>query len=211
LSTVGKRCIKAIRHIINWYWLISLPLQTDDTLKEALSHLVAFDIDKIVFAKADCSLALPKLHSLQHYDYKIKAFGTPDNFDTEYTENRHITDAKLVYKMTNKVDYEEQMVKHVHRRAALDLKKQYLDSLSMTTKPLVKKPVRMLGCRAPNYPVSISHIARQYALKDLEYCIQTYIHDCSYTEENGKRHRVKKQNLPQIIDPQVFSHILWYS
>src|SRR3954465_12702669 len=40
------------------------------------------------------------------------------------------------------------MVKHVHRQAALDLKKQYLDSLSMTTKPLVKKPVR---CNASNY------------------------------------------------------------
>src|SRR5947209_5511107 len=87
LSSVRKWCMKAIRHIINWYWFISLPLQTDDTLNEALSHLVAFDIDKIVFAKVDCLLALPKLHSLQHYDDKIKSFDTPDNLDTKYTEN----------------------------------------------------------------------------------------------------------------------------
>ena len=42
---------------------------------------------------------------MQHYEEKIKMFGTPDNFDTEYTENRHIVDAKQPYKKTNKVGY----------------------------------------------------------------------------------------------------------
>ena len=51
-------------------------------------------------------------------------FGTPDNFDTEYTEHQHIADAKDTYKKTNKVNPVQQMVKHIECRTALQLKLQ---------------------------------------------------------------------------------------
>ena len=57
-------------------------------------------------------------------------FGTPDNFDTEYTENRHIVDAKQPYRKTNKVNYIKQMTKHVQHRMAVELKLQYLEIVS---------------------------------------------------------------------------------
>jgi hypothetical protein len=200
--------MKAIRHLIEWYWLISLPLQMDETLREASTHLAAFNLDKSAFAKADCSMAIPKIHSLQHYHDKIRTFGTPDNFDTEYTENKHITDVKQVYQLTNKIDFEKQMVMHVCRRMALVLKQQYLEAISMGDNACVKQYVRKLGSRAPKCPTSISFTERQYGLKDLEYCIRAYIHNYSYTEGNGKRHRVKKRNLPQLYDPQVYFILL---
>ena len=63
-------------------------------------------------------------------------FGTPDNFDTEYTENRHIVDAKQLYRKTNKVNYIKQMTKHVQHQMAVELKLQFLEIVSPNPKTI---------------------------------------------------------------------------
>ena len=125
-TSPGLQAMTALRNLLEWYWLITLPKQTEGSLRKASVHLTAFDNAKNVFARVGCSLDLPKLHSLQHYEEKIKKFGTPDNFDTEYTENRHIVDAKQPYQKTNKIDYIKQMTRHVQYQMAIELKLQYL-------------------------------------------------------------------------------------
>ena len=99
--------------------VLTLPVQTRESLVHARSYLKKFDLYKRVFTKAGCNLNLPKIHSLQHYEERIIMFGTPDNFDTEYTEHQHITDAKDAYKKTNKVNPISQMVKYIQHQTAL--------------------------------------------------------------------------------------------
>ena len=188
--------------------LLTLPVQTDESLVRAASHLRKFDQQKNVFAQIGCSVDLPKIHALYHYEERVKLFGTPDNFDTEYTEHQHIADAKHVYKRTNKVDPISQMVLHVQRRTALEMKYQYLDTLSNSQH--ISESVRYqysLGSRAANCPVHIIHVERTYGFKDLEYCIRSYLHNCLFPEGEGKRHRVKKRNLPQLRNTQVFFQV----
>ena len=64
---------------------------------QAHSYLKRFDHCKKVFTNAGYNLNLPKIHSLQHYEERVLMFGILDNFDTEYTEHQHITDAKDPY------------------------------------------------------------------------------------------------------------------
>ena len=128
----------AIRNFIEWYWLISLLVQSKESLRQAASYLDAFDKQKDVFAKIGCPVNLPKIHSLNHYHQQVRTYGTPDNFDMKYTEHQHIADAKMVYKRTNKVNHIEQMVKHVQCRTALEMKQQYLNILFSDRMPEAK-------------------------------------------------------------------------
>jgi len=163
---------------------------------------------------AGCNLNLPKIHSLQHYTERIILFGTPDNFDTEYTEHQHITDAKDPYRKTNKVNPVPQMVKYVERRTALQLKYQYLNSLLISEEDgdnIVSTGHQpSIGSRMPGCPIHISSVERLFRLKDLEYCLRSYLHDLSFPEREGRKHRVKKRKLPQVFNPQVFTYYLRY-
>ncbi|KAI0072798.1 hypothetical protein K474DRAFT_1581862, partial [Panus rudis PR-1116 ss-1] len=59
---------------------------------------------------------LPKLHSLRHYRQAIERLGTPDNFNTEYTERLHIDFAKEAYEASNKKDEYPQMTLWLERK-----------------------------------------------------------------------------------------------
>src|ERR1035441_3450356 len=126
------------------------------------------------------SLDLPKLHSLHHYDEKIKMFGTPDNFDTEYTENRHIVDAKQLYRKANKVNYIKQMTKHVQHQMAVELKLQYLEIVSPNPKTVPAQHQCQEGAWVPKCPIHISTVEHNYRVQGLEHGVQAYLHDCSF-------------------------------
>ena len=61
---------------------------------------------------------------MQHYDQQVRDFRTPDNFDTEYTEHQHISDAKDPYHASNKCELVMQMLHYVHHWTALEMKYQ---------------------------------------------------------------------------------------
>src|SRR3954468_22001420 len=82
------RDFKAIRLFVHWFMLISLPVQSEISLENASIFLNTFNQHKNVFDEVPgCSASIPKIHSLQHYDQGVRDFGTPDNFDMEYTEH----------------------------------------------------------------------------------------------------------------------------
>ena len=94
----GIRGFTAIRLFVHWFMLISLPIQSEISLENASVFLNAFDQHKKVFDEIlGCSTSIPKIHSLQHYEQRVRDFGTPDNFDTEYTEHQYIVDTKQPY------------------------------------------------------------------------------------------------------------------
>ena len=77
--------------------IISLLVQSDLSLENAANLLDEFDSHIEEFRRIGYLIDLPKLHSMQHYDQQIQDFGTPNNFDIEYTEHQHITDTKEPY------------------------------------------------------------------------------------------------------------------
>src|SRR3954463_4726575 len=194
----------AIRSFISWFILISLPIQSEMTLNMASNFLDAFDQQKRVFEEVPgYSVSIPKIHSLQHYGQRTRDFGTPDNFDTEYTEHQHIIDTKQPYRRTNKRDPLPQIIKHVQRRMVLENKWLYLDSLRTPTS--VSEPVNRcsLGSRVKDCPILISSANSKYSLNDLELSLRIFLHNRLYMDGEGIYHRVKKHKLPELDDSQV--------
>src|SRR4051812_48523969 len=134
---------------------------------------------------------------------KVKDFGTPNNFDTEYTEHQHITDTKQPYRHANKRDPLPQMIKHVQRRMVLKNKQLYLESLRPPN--LVHRSLHrcFLGSRVKDCPIQISSASSKYLLIDLELYLRTFLHNRLYLDGEGVHHRVKKRKLPELDDPQV--------
>jgi hypothetical protein len=101
------------------------------------------------------------------------------------------------------------MVKDIERRSALEMKQDYLDTTvdSLPT-PLTPVHKNYLGSRIPNCPMDISDASRIFQCKDLKLCIRSYLHDCQFAQGEGRRHRIKIRNLPQLEDSsQVISEI----
>ena len=87
---------------------------------------------------------------------------------------------------------------------AIELKLQYLEVFSTETKTLSAQHVHKVGACVLKGPMPISIAEDKYGIRDLSYCIQAYIHNCSYPKGDGNRHRVKRQNLPTLDNSQVF-------
>jgi hypothetical protein len=179
-------------------------MQSEISLENASIFLNAFNQHKKVFNEVPgCSASIPKIHSLQHYDQGVRDFGTPDNFDTEYTEHQHIIDTKQPYRRTNKRDPLPQMIKHVQRRMILEDKRSYLESLQPLSP--VQDPLNRcsLGSRVKDCPILISSANSKYSLNDLELYLRTFFHNRLYADGEGIHHRVKKRKFPDLDNSQV--------
>jgi hypothetical protein len=182
--------------------LITLPIQSEKSLDKAAQLLKDFDSFKAIFSDIQgCSEGFPKLHALVHYIPRVRTWGPPDNYDTEYTEHQHITDAKQPYKRTNKINPLQQMVKHVEHRIALEMKYNYLDSIRSTSStPSVAIHKVRLGSRIPNCPMYVSDASRIFQCKNLKLCIRSFLYYCLFTSNEGRRYCIKIRNLPQLDD-----------
>ena len=67
-----------------------------------------------------------KLHFLQHYPSLIRWLGSPDNFNTSYTERLNIDFAKEAYDATNHKDEFAQMTKWLQRKEKIVKHSQYV-------------------------------------------------------------------------------------
>ena len=157
--------------------LISLPVQSDLSLERAAKLLDEFDNYKEEFRDIGCSVDLPKIHSMQHYDQRIRDFGTPDNFDTEYTEHQHISDAKEPYRASNKRDPVIQMLRFVHRRTTIEMKYQYLEAIRLNIINSARPHRCSLGARVENCSMMISSAGEKYGLKNLEVDLWLFLHN----------------------------------
>ncbi len=148
----------------------------------------------------------PKLHSLSHISESTRKFGTPDNVDTEITEHQHRIDVKAPYRRTNKRDPLPQVVKFVERRTAFEDKLGHIrttDTSANTPRPIMEN-YRHLSSAIPGGAIHINEASKLFNICDLELAVQTFFHDLRYTGE-GYRHRVRKRNLPKLLNPMVSS------
>ena len=108
------KALTAIQHFLEFFYGVSLPVQTDATIRKLHEDVRRLNETKAAFISASPSqLKFHKWHSIVHVGAAIKEIGTPDNVDTEMTEHQHISDNKICYRRSNKKDIQPQFAKHI--------------------------------------------------------------------------------------------------
>lgn len=122
------RLVRAVRALLDFLYLAQYPVHTTETLALLDEALDRFHANKEVFADLGVrsTWCIPKLHYLRHYTTLIRRLGSPDNFNTEYTERLHIDYAKDAYEATNAKDEFPQMTLWLERREKILRHKKYI-------------------------------------------------------------------------------------
>lgn len=112
------RLVKATRALLDFLYLAQYPVHSSETLGLLKDALHRFHNNKKIFVDLGIrdGWELPKLHFVKHYVALIKALGTTDNYNTEYTERLHIDYAKDAYDATNHKDELIQMTVWLERK-----------------------------------------------------------------------------------------------
>jgi hypothetical protein len=112
------RLVRATRALLDFLYLAQYPVHSSQTLSCLHNSLQDFHNNKQIFVDLGIrdTWELPKLHFVTHYVALIKALGTTDNFNTEYTERLHIDLTKNAYNSTNHRDELPQMTTWLERR-----------------------------------------------------------------------------------------------
>ncbi|CDO69394.1 hypothetical protein BN946_scf185040.g7 [Trametes cinnabarina] len=113
-----SRLVRAARALLDFLYVAQYPVHTSATVSLLRDALAQFHANKSIFVDLGIRLDFhfPKLHGLDHYILSIRLFGSPDNFDTQYTERLHIEFAKDAYRATNRKDEFSQMTLWLERR-----------------------------------------------------------------------------------------------
>ena len=123
----------------------------------------------------------------------------------EYTEHQHILDAKEPYRASNRHEATPQMLRHVQRRTAAEMKYEYLGSIGLIPeKPVCPARPRSLGSQVRDHAIDVSTVSCDYKLKCLEIDLCTFLHNQRFPPGEGWRHRVKRRKLPKLTSPQVY-------
>ncbi|KAH8101620.1 hypothetical protein BXZ70DRAFT_1019531, partial [Cristinia sonorae] len=124
-----SRLVCAVRAVLDFLYIAQYPVQTSETLALLEDALDRFHENKEIFEelKIRTGWSIPKLHYLDHYGFLIKWLGTPDNFNTEYTERLHIEFAKDAYEATNSKDELPQMTLWLERKEKMFRHTKYVE------------------------------------------------------------------------------------
>ncbi|KAH8101598.1 hypothetical protein BXZ70DRAFT_891549 [Cristinia sonorae] len=122
------RLVRCVRAILDFLYLSQYPVHTSETLMLLRDALTRFHDNKQVFVDLGVrdDFEIPKLHFLDHWAYLIRRLGSPDNFNTEYTERLHIDLAKDAYEATNGKDEFPQMTLWLERHEKLVRHERYV-------------------------------------------------------------------------------------
>ncbi|PCH41885.1 hypothetical protein WOLCODRAFT_89528 [Wolfiporia cocos MD-104 SS10] len=108
----------AVRAMLDFVFTAQYPVHTMETLQSLEDSLEQFHANKDIFIDLGIrhDFKIPKLHCVSHWKRLIEWFGTPDNFNTEYTERLHIDFAKKAYRASNHRDEFSQMTIWLERK-----------------------------------------------------------------------------------------------
>jgi len=117
------------RAVVDFIFYSSLQSHTQKSLQALQDALDAFHEYKDVFieleARVPAHFNIPKIHSMMHYVWLIRMFGSADGFNTESPERLHIDYAKNAYRASNKKDYTVQMTRWLDRQESIHRFTQY--------------------------------------------------------------------------------------
>ncbi|KAF8840735.1 hypothetical protein BDN67DRAFT_902984 [Paxillus ammoniavirescens] len=122
------RLIRAVHGLLDFLYLTQYPCLSEETLELIDDALTRFHNNKAIFVDLGIrsSFELPKLHSLRHYVYMVRRFGTTDNYTTAYTERLHIDLTKDAYRATNHKDEYFQMTIWLERKEKILYHNNYI-------------------------------------------------------------------------------------
>ncbi|KAJ3791520.1 hypothetical protein GGU11DRAFT_645092, partial [Lentinula aff. detonsa] len=123
------RLVRCLRGLVDFCYLAQYPVHSSSTLVLISNALDCFHENKNIFIDLEIrsDFHIPKIHFMNHYVECVKHMGTPDNFNTEYTERLHIDLSKDAYHATNKKDELTQMALWLERKEKVMKHAAYLD------------------------------------------------------------------------------------
>ncbi|KAI0348953.1 hypothetical protein OH77DRAFT_1465870 [Trametes cingulata] len=122
------RATRALLDFLYFPYVAQYPIQTTVTIAVLRDALVRFHANKSIFINFGIhfDFDFPKLHSLDHFPLSTRLFGSPDNFNTQYSECLHIDFAKDAYRATNQKDEFAQMSLWLERREKVQRHEAFL-------------------------------------------------------------------------------------
>lgn len=182
------RVVRAVRALLDFIYLAQFPSHTTDTLNRLETCLTRFHDNKSVFLDLGVRnhFAIPKFHSLLHYQSSITLFGTTDNYNTEQSERLHIDFAKDAYRATNRKDEYPQMTTWLERREKVLLHTAFIKwrqhnntmahTISLPLGPLQARQRHPKMTRNPSVKgVSFNALAERYGAVDFQDELAAYI------------------------------------
>ncbi|QRV90393.1 hypothetical protein RhiJN_18411 [Ceratobasidium sp. AG-Ba] len=134
-GTDNPRLVTAAKSVLDFMFRAHQYKLSEVDLRAMDQDLLEFDAVKNVFVHPTKKQLLNhehrfhkivKIHSLTHYTYFIREFGTPQGLSTEITERLHIDYVKRPWSTTNHVNPTQQMIAHLQNREAWALLRAYM-------------------------------------------------------------------------------------
>ncbi|KAJ7133844.1 hypothetical protein C8R46DRAFT_1326370 [Mycena filopes] len=135
--------VTAVRGLMDFAYFASLQSHTSTTLLGLRESLNAFHDNQQIFIDLkgrNNHFNIPKIHSLDHYEFLIRLFGSADGFNTESPERLHIDYAKNAYRASNRRDYIDQMTVWLERQEAVARFTSYLEWKALRAIPAHPPP-----------------------------------------------------------------------
>lgn len=126
-----SEAVRAAHALLNFIYWAQFKSVDEEQLEQMDTALATFHHFKHIFEQHNIrqDFNIPKLHSLLHYTFLIRRFGTADGYNTESPERLHIDFAKQAYRASNKRNYLIQMTTWLTRQEAMHTRRMYLDWL----------------------------------------------------------------------------------
>lgn len=165
----SKKSYKALSAFLEYIFLSHLPNITKSGIHSMKRSLTVFHENKDVFLDEKmCKNGfknIPKFHTVQHYPFSIKEFGTCDGYSTGQWERLHKDFAKGGYLASNRVNPLPQMAVYMDRHDALHLRSMYFGWLNSIGEQNLRHDRSCAGPESSPLP-SQSHIERSCSYSD---------------------------------------------
>jgi hypothetical protein len=136
--------VRAAVGMIDFIYLASLPIHTEESISALEGALKRFHDDKQIFVQLGGRelehFELNKLHALMHYAELIRSRGALDDYNTEWSERLHIDFAKKGYRASNHINYMPQMAQWLSRREKVVFYRHYLEHMGAITPQGYREP-----------------------------------------------------------------------
>ena len=148
-----RKVVTAIRHFLDFAYLVRREVHNADTLSMLGSSLTQFHRDREVFRVPGVrreGFSLPRQHSCVHYEDRIRSFGAPNGLCSSITESKHIKAVKEPWRRSNRFEALGQMLLTNQRLDKLSASRVHFQDRGMLEGNLLRSAQRQLfGRRGP--------------------------------------------------------------
>ena len=130
-DAVTPAIMKAVCSLLDYIFITQSPIISVTDLQFMKMSLECFHQYKNAFIQSGSweqgHMNIPKLHAILHFMDDTHQKGTPDNFSMETPETQHIKMCKELYQMSNKCNYDQQIVNFLNVQEKIALQTLYME------------------------------------------------------------------------------------